>query len=132
MIKQHYGEIGQSLVDGITDTLRTGSAALLFYISERKCFHLSGFSETQRGECIEILRQVQSDAFQLRIKEETDQAIILFQLIPISNQSDLARTEHGFTQLRHNIFQRQREARSRNAIRARFKRLQQERQSRDL
>lgn len=132
MIKQHYGEIGQSLVDGITDTLRTRNAALLFYISEQKCFHLSGFSETQREECIQILRQVQSHAFQLIIEEETDQDRILFQLIPISNQSDLARTEHRFAQFGHNILQRQRESRSRHAIRARFERLQQERQSRDL
>lgn len=99
MIKKDYGEIGQSLVDGITDTLRTRNAAVLFYISEEKCFQLSGFPETQRRECIEILRQVQSDAFRLSIGEETDQDI-LFQLIPILNEIDLARTEH---ELRRNF-----------------------------
>jgi len=86
---------------------------------------------TQRRECIEILRQVQSDAFRLSIEEETDQDI-LFQLIPILNESDLARTEHEFAQLRRNIFQSQREARNGDAIRARLQRLQEERQSRDL
>lgn len=130
MIKRDYGEIGQSLVDGITHTLRTRNEAVLLYIPEQKCFQLSGFPETQRRECIEILRQVQSDAFWLSIKEETDQDIILFQLIPILKESEPARTEHRFAQLRSDFIQRQGEARSRDAIRARLTRLQEERQSR--
>lgn len=132
MIKHDYGEIGESLIDEITNTLRTRNAALLFYTSEQKCFHLNGFSETRRGECIEILRQIQSDAFQLEIEEGTDQDIIRFQLIPILSESDIARTEHEFAQFGQNIFRRQRESRSQHAIRARFERLQEERQSRDL
>lgn len=78
MIKNYYGKIGQLLIDIITDTLRTPNAALLSYISEQKYFKVSEFSKTQRGEYIEILLRENSDGFQLRIKEETDQDIILF------------------------------------------------------
>ncbi len=127
MIEQDYGEIGQSLVDEITDPLRT-HAASLFYIAEQKCFQITGFSETQREKCVEILCRVQSGAFHLSINEETDQDIIRFQLIPILSESDLARTAHEFAQFRHDLIQTQRDSRSQRAVRTRFERLREERQ----
>lgn len=128
MIKQNYGEIGQSLIDEITDTLRTRNAASLLYIAEQKCFQITGFSETQRGECVEILSRVQSSAYHLRINEETDQGIIRFQLIPILMESDFDRTTYDFAQSGQNFIQGQRDSRSRSAIRTRLERLRKERQ----
>jgi hypothetical protein len=46
MIKHDYGEIGQLLIDEITDILRIRNAASLSYISEQKCVQVSEFSET--------------------------------------------------------------------------------------
>lgn len=128
MIKQDYGEIGQSLIDEITDTLRTRNAASLLYIAEQKCFQITGFSETQRGKCVEILSRVQSSAYHLRINEETDQDIIRFQLIPILRESDLDRTAYDFARSGQNFIQGQRDSRSRSAIRTRLERLRKERQ----
>lgn len=128
MIKQDYGEIGQSLIDKITDTLRTRNAASLLYIAEQKCFQITGFSETQRGECVEILSRAQSSAYHLRINEETDQDIIRFQLIPILRESDLDRTAYDFARSGQNFIQGQRDSRSRSAIRTRLERLRKERQ----
>lgn len=128
MIKQDYGEFGQSLIDEITDTLRTRNAASLFYIAEQKCFQITGFSETQRGKCVEILSRVQSSAFHLRINEGTDRDIIRFQLIPFLSESDLGRTANEFAQSGHDFIQEQRDSRSRRAIRARFERLREEQQ----
>lgn len=128
MIKQDYGEIGQSLIDKITDTLRTRNAASLLYIAEQKCFQITGFSETQRAKCVEILSGVQSSAYHLRINEETDQGIIRFQLIPILRESDLDRTAYDFARSGQNFIQGQRDSRSRSAIRTRLERLRKERQ----
>lgn len=129
MIEQDYGESGQSLVDEITDTLRGDfSAAALSYIAEQKCFQVTGFSETQQGKCVEILSQVQSHAFDLRISKETDQDIICFQLIPILSESDLARTAHEFSRFAHGIITEKHNLRSRRAIRIRFERLREEEQ----
>lgn len=128
MIKQDYGEFGQSLIDEITDTLRTRNAASLFYIAEQKCFQITGFCETQRGKCVEMLSRVQSSAFHLRINEETDRDTIRFQLIPLLSESDFARTANEFAQSGYDFIQGQRDSRSRRAIRARFERLRDEQQ----
>lgn len=132
MIEQNYGESGQSLVDEITDTLRRDfNAAALSYIAEQECFQVTGFSETQQGKCVEILSQVKSHAFDLRINEEIDQDIIRFQLIPILSdpilsENDLARTAHEFSRFAHDIIKEKHDFRSRRAIRIRFERLREE------
>jgi hypothetical protein len=127
MIEQDYGELGQSLVDEITDTLRGDfSAAALSYIAEQECFQVTGFSETQQGKCVQIISQVQSHAFRLEINEETDLDIIRFQLIPILSESDLARTAHEFSRFARDTIKEKHEFRSRRAIQIRFERLREE------
>ncbi|BCR99830.1 uncharacterized protein AKAW2_50172A [Aspergillus luchuensis] len=58
---------------------------LISFVPEQNCFHISGFLDMHRSECLEILSQVRSPYYDMKVKGGSAQGNIIFQLVPISS-----------------------------------------------
>ena len=120
MVRHIYGDAGQSIIDGLY--ARNPARSLLFD-PEQQCFRMTGFSDVEQSECVEMLFQVQSDAFALKFKKKTSQGIMIFQLIPVLSERDLVQTGHDFVRNQRDRLQSRLYSRSLNAVRTRWQQI---------
>lgn len=142
-------ESGQPEIDRLSEILYDRNSAMsLFYDSEQKCLHITGFPDMDYSECVGILYHVQSNARNLLFKEKTAQGIIIIQLVPRLSERDFDQIERVFArnecdseserdlQIEYELARSERNfrsafanQRSSNALRAQLQRIRSHRQS---